>query len=148
MRSKRACFWLAAALVPLVAACVPMSTRRNASVIPWLYPDGKVEPAGGEVHLRLPLRVGVAFVPGSTAVRGAEFAQGPMGPVAYSSIEDTFSEPQQRELLKKVAAAFRGLPDIQLVEILPTHGLAGQRGFEGLKQVTAMYGVNVVALVS
>lgn len=118
-------------LVVALAGCVPQTLQRSASVLDYLYPVGKVPAAGGEVKLQLPLRVGIAFAPsGKTYDRGM------------------FSEPQQRELLKKVAAAFRGTPDVGLVEILPTHNLTAKGGFENLQQIAGMYGVGLVALVS
>ena len=133
MRISRVAILTLALLVAALSACMPQSERRRANALDYLYPDGKVQTAGAEVKLQLPLRVGIAFAPTS---------------VQQYAAQDEFSEPQQREMLKKVAAAFRGIPDIGLVEILPTHNLVAKGGFENLQQIAGMYGVGVVALIS
>ena len=90
------------------------------------------------------MRVGIAFVPAgpnSTRVSGIEG-------VSPGTLEGAFSEPQQRELLKRVAEAFRGTQDVAFVEVLPTHNLKGKGGFDELRPIAAMYGLNLLALVS
>jgi rhombotail lipoprotein len=121
------------ALLVLAAAlsgCVAIQEQRRASALDYLYPSGRVEAPAEEVRLQLPLRVGVAFAPGGTDPGGA------------------FSEPQRREILKRVTAAFRDVPEVQFVEVLPTHNLDPKGGFENLQQTAGMYGMNLVALVS
>lgn len=133
----------------LSLGCVPASMRRSADVLSYLYPEGGVAQSAPEVHLQIPLRVGIAFAPtGSKSLRSSSFTDTAGWSYSYQGIEDAFSEPQQRELLKRVAAAFRGLPEVSLVEILPTHSLAASPGFDGLAQIAGMYGLSLVALVS
>lgn len=132
------------AIALLSGACAPGSVRRSASVMEYLYPSGNVSPPPQEIHLQLPLRVGIAFVPAgpnSTRVTGIEG-------VSPATLEGAFSEPQQRELLKRVAEAFRGTQDVAFVEVLPTHNLKGKGGFEEVQPIAAMYGLNLLALVS
>jgi rhombotail lipoprotein len=130
------------AFVLLALGCAPGSVRRSASVIDYLYPSGNVSSPPQEIQLQLPLRVGIAFVPdGMHSMHGIEG-------VSQSSLADAFSEPQQRELLKRVAEAFRGTPDVSLVEVLPTHNMKGKGGFDELQPLAAMYGLNLVTLVS
>jgi rhombotail lipoprotein len=120
--------WLVIAAA--LSGCVAIQEQRRASALDYLYPSGRVEAPAAEVKLQLPLRVGVAFAPGGTDPGGA------------------FSEPQRREILKRVTAAFRDVPEVQFVEVLPTHNLDPDGGFENLQQTTAMYGMNLVVLVS
>ena len=103
--------------------------RREASALSYLYPEGHIESSADAVALQLPLRVGVAFAPGDRSW-------------------DAFSEPQRREILKRVAAAFEGVPEIQFVEVLPTNTLTRRGGFENLRQAAGMYGMNLVAILS
>ena len=117
-------------LAVLLGGCVAIQEQRRASAIDYLYPSGRVEAPAEEVKLQLPLRVGVAFAPGGTDPGG------------------TFSEPLRREVLKRVTAAFRDVPEVQFVEVLPTHNLDANGGFENLQQAAGMYGMNLVALVS
>jgi rhombotail lipoprotein len=91
------------ALCASLAGCVAIQEQRRASALDYLYPGGRVEAPAQEITLQLPLRVGVAFTPGGTDPGG------------------TFSEPQRREILKRVTAAFRDVPEVQFVEVLPTH---------------------------
>jgi rhombotail lipoprotein len=87
--------------------------------------------------------VGIAFVPdGSYGGRGAGMA------ITQGSLGDAFSEPRQRELLERVAEAFRGTQDVAFVEVLPTHNLKGRGGFDELQPIAAMYGLNLVTLGS
>jgi rhombotail lipoprotein len=60
--------------------------------------------------LRLPLRVGIAFVPGVSDI----------------------SEQQKTLLLTRVAAEFKGLDYIQSIEIVPSTYLRTGGGFENL----------------
>lgn len=132
----------------LTLGCVPITVRRNAEVVSYLYAGGQLGQAAAEVKLQIPLRVGIAFAPAGSTAQRSSFRDTEGSSYQYQSIDETFSEPQQRELLKRVAAAFRGLPEVSLIEILPTRGLAASPGFDGLTQLAGMYGVNLVALVS
>jgi rhombotail lipoprotein len=130
MHRSRALALALAALAVGLGGCVAIQEHRRASALDYLYPQGKVEAPADAVKLQLPLRVGVAFAPGGTDPGGA------------------FSEPQRREILKRVTAAFRDVPEVQFVEVLPTHNLDPDGGFENLRQTAGMYGMNLVVLVS
>jgi rhombotail lipoprotein len=110
--------------------CAAIQEHRRASALDYLYPSGRVEAPAQEVKLQLPLRVGVAFTPGGTDPGGA------------------FSEPQRREILKRVTAAFHDVKEVQFVEVLPTQNLDPKGGFENLQQAAGMYAMSLVALVS
>ncbi len=135
---------LVAALLAL-AGCTPTQRVQRADLFHYLYPQQgnpyAPRPQGApadEVRLQLPLRVGVAFVPASPqAGGGSGFGQLP-----------EFSEPEKRAVLERIAAAFRSVPEVASVDVLPGQDLTGGGGFDNLSQIAAMYGVNLVALVS
>ena len=111
-------------------------TQRASSVVSYLYPNqsNPLPPTSIPV-LRLPLRVGVAFVPSGN---GTERFGTPSG----------FSELQKSALLERVAAEFKGLDYIQGFQIIPSSYLRAGGGFDNLNQVRSLLGVDVVALVA
>jgi rhombotail lipoprotein len=124
-------------LLPLLlAGCVGSTTHRAASVMDYLYPertDVVVTPAVPE--LRLPLRVGIAFVPEVPADR-----HGPSAPL--------IPESERLALLDEIASHFRRQPYVAAIEVIPTAYLLPRGGFANLDQLRRMFGVDVVALVS
>lgn len=115
----------------LVGGCFstrgPRKTERSSSVVAYLYPNqaNPLPPTSIPV-LRLPLRVGIAFVPGVSDI----------------------SEQQKAALLARVAAEFKGLDYIQSIEIVPTTYLRAGGGFDNLNQVRSLLGVDVIGLVA
>jgi rhombotail lipoprotein len=103
--------------------------HRNASAVDYLYPDTKQPPGMAETRttLRPPVRVGIAFVPGS-----------------WSGIS---SEEQQR-LLEQVRAEFKQYNFIGKIEVIPASYLRPRGGFDNLEQAARMFNVDVVALLS
>ena len=114
-----------------------MNRHQASSVVQFLYP-GKDQPfvQPGIPTLRLPLRVGVAFVP-----PGAN-------PVNIRAYNGGFTELQKTELLRTVAAKFKALPFVQSIELVPTTYLRPGGGFENLDQIRALMGVDVIALIA
>lgn len=125
-----------------LTGCVGLYNRRHheaSSVVQFLYPD-KNQPF---IHpqiptLRLPLRVGVAFIPAGL----------PDGRGGFYHVQANFTEQQKTELLRKVAGQFRTLPFVQSIEIIPTTYLRPGGGVENLEQLRAMMGIDVVALIA
>jgi rhombotail lipoprotein len=122
--------------------CVGMWGQRRhheaSSVVQFLYPDTAMPFVQPQIPtLRLPLRVGVAFVP--TGVPGAR---------GYSPIATAFSEQQKTDLMRKVAAQFKALPFVQSIELVPSTYLRPGGGFTNLDQVRSMLGVDVIALIA
>ncbi|HWL17176.1 MAG TPA: rhombotarget lipoprotein [Opitutus sp.] len=104
-------------------------TDRSSSVVSFLYPnEANPLPPTTIPVLRLPLRVGVAFVP-SSGGRG-------------------MSEAQKLALLERVAGEFRAYPFVQSIEVIPSTYLRAQGGFTNLDQVRTMLGIDVIALVA
>ena len=116
----------------LATGCATRSTHQASSVMQYLY-SGKqqmVEPAP-VAHLTLPLRVGIAFVPGGSN---------------YST--RSLSEKEKMELLGSIGKEFKGLPFVKSIEIIPSPYLTPQGSFTNLDQIRTMYGVDVIALIS
>lgn len=108
-------------------------TGVSSSLVDYLYPDGQIPPDFDEQvpRLKLPLRVGIAFVPQPQQTSG----EGP-------------AEALKNEVLQKVREQFRGRNYIASIEVIPDTYLRSTRGFEGMQQVARLYAVDVMALVS
>lgn len=134
---------LAVMLLCLTSGCVGLWGRRNhheaSSVVQFLYP-GKDQPfiQPQIPTLRLPLRVGVAFIP----------AGEPGNHRGYYRAATGFNEQQKTGLMRQVAARFKTLPFVQSIEIIPTTYLRPGGGFENLDQIRALLGIDVVALLA
>ncbi len=115
-----------------LAGCTTPRSHTSTSAVDYLYPNAK-EPlaATGVPVLSLPLRVGIAFVPGT------------MGNANLA-----LTEVRKNEVLDEVASHFRKLPFVKSIEIIPTAYLRPRGSFANLDQIRTMYGVDVVALVS
>jgi rhombotail lipoprotein len=132
----------AAACVLLFASgCAAMwgvnrRTQHASSVVAYLYPgeDNPLPPQGIPV-LRLPLKVGVAFVPAGDG----------RSPIARV---DGLSEVQKTALMQRVANEFKGRDYIQSIELIPSSYLRPGGGFANLGQVRNLLGVDVVALIA
>jgi rhombotail lipoprotein len=107
------------------------STRQAGSIVDYLYPDAKEAPqmAPTVTRLRLPVRVGIAFVPGAGRDNGPR-------------------EAAQAQLLERVKASFSQYDYIGSIEVIPAAYLRPRGGFANLDQVARMFNVDVIALVS
>lgn len=128
---------LAAALALLAAlACnTPQTHVRRSSLMDYLYPKEKSapipNPAGA--RLKLPLRLGVAFVPGGTA---------------SWRTQNLLAPGQEKPLLDVVKQSFKDRPWISEIKLIPSAYLRAGGGFANMDQVARMYGVDIMALVS
>lgn len=126
-------------LVLPLAGCAswfPRTRHEANSVVQFLYPNKDqpfIQPQ--TPTLRLPLRVGVAFVP--PANHGVVYARLP-----------ALDETEKTELLRRVGAQFKNLPFVQTIEIVPTTYLRPGGGFENLDQLRALMGIDVMVLVA
>jgi rhombotail lipoprotein len=106
-------------------------SRQAGSIVDYLYPDAK-EPPKMEptvTRLRLPVRVGIAFVPGGGYGGG-------------------LPEAAKTQLLERVSASFSQYDYIGSIEVIPSAYLRPRGGFDNLDQVARMFNVDVIALVS
>lgn len=138
LRAPSVCLSLIA-LTLLGAGCISDSfghhRRTASSLMQYLYEgDTKKTVAPSVPRLTLPLRVGVAFVPDSTAKGGG-------GP---SQLPESFKS----ELLDTVSAHFRTLPFVKSIETIPSAYLVHGGGFQNLDHLRQLFGVDVIALVS
>jgi rhombotail lipoprotein len=102
--------------------------RGSTPLVEYLYPDGAVPRDVETPVLRLPLRVGLSFLPDRRA-------------------GDT--EAWQREaILQGVRERFRTLPYVREIVIVPDHYLTPRGGFDTLQQVARLQDLDVIALVS
>jgi rhombotail lipoprotein len=116
------------------SACAPNCGRvahSSSSLVEFLYPNGSVPPGENQIpELRVPLRVGLAFLPAQTS-RGA-------GPTAA----------QRDQLLELIRRRFADRKFVTEIVSIPDYYLTTARGFEGLQGVQRLYSVDVMALVS
>lgn len=126
--------FLALGLAFVLSSCIHNNTRRSeksSSVVSFLYPkDAEPLVAPSLPVLRLPLRIGIAFVP----------SKGGFG--------DSFPEAQKTKLLKRVADQFRENAFIQSIEVIPTTYLRPAGGFENLDQVRGLFNLDVIVLLA
>jgi len=138
MRAMRAlsAVLLAASLAGCAALgasfCTPYcnsSRHSSSSLVEFLYPNGQVPPADNTIpELHLPLRVGLAFLPG----------RGGLGPDAAL----------REELLERIRSRFSDRKFVSEIVIIPDYYLAQERGFAGLEAVQRLYAIDLMALVS
>jgi rhombotail lipoprotein len=124
-------------LVVLVAAgCTFMNhstqTRNSSSLVSFLYPNGSAPPPQNAVpELRVPLRVGLAFLPTQTAFGDAQL-----------------DAAHKQELLERIRQRFADRKFVSEIVIIPDYYLTVSRGFAGLEGVQRLYNVDLMALVS
>jgi rhombotail lipoprotein len=103
----------------------------SSSLVDYLYPEGMKNPVVQTTPLlQLPLRVGIAFVPG------------PENRAA------TLNAATRQRLLGTVADHFKQREYISDIEVIPDAYLAGGKGFDTLERVAGLYGLDIIALVS
>lgn len=116
------------------------STHRNSSLYAYLYPDKSEHVDSPSIPvLRLPLRVGIAFVPPANSNRRYEY---------FGGNDLVFPEVEKMALMKQISSEFKKYPFVNSIELVPSLYLTPGGGFENLDQIRAMYGVDVMALVS
>jgi len=109
----------------------PREVKQSASIVDYLYPSAatapKMEP--GIALLRPPVRVGLAFVPTDAKAR-------------------SLPEAEKMKLLERTRAAFAKQPYVGAIEIIPTQYLRAGGGFDNLQQVSRLFNVDIIAMVS
>lgn len=116
-------------------SCAPnchAQAHASSSLVDFLYPQGQVPPPESAIpELRLPLRVGLAFLPSS-------------GP----NPQGTLDAAHREQLLERIRERFKSRTFIAEIVTIPDYYLAGKRGFEGLEAVQRLYHTDLLALVS
>jgi rhombotail lipoprotein len=122
-------------LLALTACMSPETTVRRSSLMDYLYPKQAAapKPQPEEARLQLPLRLGIAFVPG--------------GQEAWR-VQGAVSADQEKRLAEVVRGTFKDKPWVADIKVIPSTYLQTRGGFDNLEQVARMYGVEVIALLS
>ena len=132
--------WLCVMVAVLLSGCANLGcwpdcgahTRNSSSLVEFLYPHGAAPPLQDSIpQLRIPLRVGLAFLPSSelSATGGLDAAH-------------------QQALLERIRQRFSSRPFVADIVMIPDYYLRGHSGFDGLEGVQRLYNVDVMALVS
>lgn len=140
MTSPRRFWWLVVAILAALglAACETAfkersEARRGASVMHYLFPDDATAATMAPADLatlRVPLRIGVAFVPGT------------------GSDATALTEVQQARLLERVVRAFERYPFVAEIKPIPSSYLQPRGGFTDLDRAARLFTVDVIALLS
>jgi len=122
-------------LLACLGCNTPETHVRRSSLMDYLYPKEKAAPTPSPAgaRLRLPLRLGVAFVPGGSG---------------SWRVQSLLAPGQEKPLLDVVRQSFKDKPWVSEIKLIPSTYLRPGGGFENMDQVARMYGVDVMALVS
>ncbi len=133
--SRSMAFGLSLTLLGVLGCNTPRTTTRRSSLMDYLYPKSQSAPAPNPAgaRLKLPLKLGIAFVPGGSG---------------SWRVQSLLAPGQERPLLDVVKQSFRDKPWVADIKLVPSTYLRPAGGFENMDQVARMYGVDVMALVS
>ncbi len=143
MRDTRFLLCAAVVVALLAGGCAAgMKTRHYSSVVDYLYPNTRdpVVPTG-ITTLSVPIRVGIAFVPGSQEQRSGM-------PIFSPATAYALTEKKRTDLMNEAAEHFKRYEFVEHIEIIPSAYLTPRGGFTNLEQLRVMYGVDVIALIS
>ena len=105
--------------------------RKTSSLVNYLYADGGYTEHKPETPvLKLPVKVGIAFIPPG------------------DNRHNPITLQEETALLSEVRTAFLGLDYIDRIEIIPSTYLANGQGFTTLEQLSRLYDIDLIALVS
>ncbi len=107
--------------------------RQVASVLSFLYPgkDTPEPPAAQVAEIKVPFRIGVAFVPDDKV-----------------PTDQRLPEPDRQVLAGRVRDAFANFPFVSRIETVPSLYLEPGGGFANLDRIAALLNLDVIALIS
>jgi len=131
----------------------PGARHSASSTVEFLYPGmPDLAAAPATPRLTLPLRLGIAFVPGAP---GSAHDPAPGRAIAFNPktvhsapAAAALTENVRLDLMDRVAGHFRGERFIRSIELMPPGALQPGGGFANLDRLRALYGIDVIALVS
>ena len=127
----------------LSISCATQRQHHNSSVVDYLYP-GKSDPIENAAIpvLSLPIKVGIAFVPGNEQTRTGFTTNfsAPMTP--------PLPEKEKIALMKEIGDNFKKYPFVKSIELIPSAYLSPGGSFTNLDQLRTMFGIDVIALLS
>ncbi|HEU4529776.1 MAG TPA: rhombotarget lipoprotein [Steroidobacteraceae bacterium] len=125
--------------------CGKSRSGSSSSLVGFLYPGGEVPAAEDAIpELRVPMRVGLTFLPDTAGGAGVDAAQR----------AEVLERIRQRFLARKFIAEIVVIPDYYLTHktgLTPKTGLthnSGQSGFDSLAGLQRLYNLDLLALVS
>lgn len=127
-----------------LSGCATGSTKHATSVVEYLYPDSKdpiEKPSIPKLHV--PLRVGIAFVPGKG---GGTFGRSNM--FQEYAVDFSLSEERKSALMKVVADHFKRYEFIKDIQLIPSTELIEHGSFANLDQIRSKHEIDVIALLS
>ena len=133
---KKTTLLILAFLVLTLSACASMQgssrQRQVASVLSYLFPGKEAAPPEAEkvAEIKVPFRIGVAFVPDSAAP------------------QFRLPESDRLNLAGQVRDAFKGYPFVSEIVTVPSMYLEPGGGFANLDRVASLLKLDVIALVS
>jgi len=106
--------------------------RNSSSLVGFLYPGGARPPVENSIPaLKLPVRVGLAFLPSRVGSAPAGLEAG-----------------RRDALLERIRQRFASRKFVSQIQIIPDYYLTDARGYEGLQGIQRLYNIDVLALVS
>jgi len=135
MKFKLTMVFVSLLVLSACSSLLSLNSNKNtvsSSLIDFLYPEesSRTEHSAEIPTLTLPVKVGLAFVP------------------SKNWSQNGISRSSQVELLEQVKQSFLQYDYIDKIEIIPSDYLKGGEGFTTLEQVSRLYDVDVMALVS
>jgi rhombotail lipoprotein len=113
--------------------CGKSRSGSSSSLVGFLYPGGEMPPPQDAVpEVRVPMRVGLTFLPDSVGGEGVDAAQR----------AEVLERIRQRFLSRKFIAEIVVIPDYYLTRT------SNQSGFDSLEGLQRLYNLDVLALVS
>ncbi|MEO6079174.1 MAG: rhombotarget lipoprotein [Steroidobacteraceae bacterium] len=106
-------------------------TGNSSSLVEFLYPQGAPPPTDTIPELRIPLRVGLAFLPSK-----------PGGRVL------SLDAQQKQDVLERIRQRFLGRKFVSEIVVIPDYYLASAQGYAGLAGIQRLHNVDLIALVS
>ncbi len=121
------------ACLALLIGCAPQQRTARTSVMEYLYPANSTAPPPDPrgAALRLPIDVGIAFLP-----RASTWNQ------------NALAVESEVELLNRVRAAFHGKEWVRRIQVVPSLYLTKSGGFPEMEQVARLFAIDVLVLVS
>lgn len=120
------------------SGCAQHTMNFKSSIIEYLYPTSQLYTQSPQnAELNPPFKIGLAFVPDGNTTK-----------YALNQKKYALTEKEKLDLLKRVGADFKKYDFIEKVEIIPSSYLKSGGSFENLDQVSALYGIDLILLVS
>lgn len=141
MKTRSTLSLLLILVLVLPSACsYSRQIHRRSDLMSYLFPGATEAPAPhpGAVTLQLPLKLGISFVPPTSANNRCRVCPPTRGVTAQ----------QEKALLEIVKKAFTSRDWVDRIVVIPSMYLRPGGGFTNLEQVAALNGVDVIALVS